>query len=190
MLLDWLHGSLHHWAIFCCTIATLGLIGAAFASVGICFGKGALGFLNGSGRQPTVIVVNGSGQYLAPPHKRTWGLGRTYLLFAAIFSGGPMLTLLIMAVVSLFWATVAWLQTNWVLPVGVLLIALVVGAVWLLIVRDPDRSIAQRYRTRMGYDQPFADRAAQAREAAGLPAPAGGARCPRRGHRAHARLLH
>ncbi len=144
MLLDWLHGDLHHWAIFCCTVATLGLVGAAFASVGICFGKGALGFLNGSGRQPTVIVVNGSGQYVQQPQKRTWGLGRTYALFAAIFSGGPMLTLLIMGANHAAWVVVDWIGDNpWALALPALLF-LVVGASWWLIGHDRKRERDER----------------------------------------------
>ena len=142
MLIDWLHGDLHHWAIFCCLIASLGLIGAGFCSIGICFGKGALGFLNGSGRQPTVIVVNGSGQYVQQPQRRTWGLGRTYLLFAAIFSGGPMLTLLIMGANHAAWYVIDWLGRNWWVPVVVLVLALVVGAFAWLICRDA-RTVAQ-----------------------------------------------
>ena len=127
--------SLHGWAIFCCTVASLGLIGALFAALAFTSGKGVFAFLNGS-RAPTVIVVNGGGQYVQPPAKRGWGFGRFYGLFAAIFSGGPMLTLLVMGVVHLFWSSVAWTVAHWwVLPV-VLVAALVVGVFWLLIRRD------------------------------------------------------
>ena len=139
MLLDYLHGGLHNWAVFCCTVATLGLIGAGILSVGICFGKGALGFLNGSGRQPQVIIVHEGGRYQPQPQKRTWGLGRTYLLFAAIFSGGPMLTLLLMAANSAAQAGVDWVAANWwvllVVPVAVLL----VGAFWWVIKHDREQ---------------------------------------------------
>jgi hypothetical protein len=134
MLIDWLSGDLHHWAIFCCTVATLGLIGAFWVALAAAGGKGIFAFLNGS-RAPTVIVVNG-GTYVPPPVKRHWGFVRIWLLCAAIFSGGPMLTLLIMGVNAAAWYVLDWIGAHWVLFLILGLLALIVGAVAMLIRRD------------------------------------------------------
>jgi hypothetical protein len=126
MLIDWLSGDLHHWAIFCCTVATLGLVGAFWVALAAAGGKGIFAFLNGS-RQPTVIVVNG-GTYVPPPVKRHWGFARIWLLCAAIFSGGPMLTLLIMGVNAAAWYVFDWIGSHWWLLPIVAVLLLTVGA--------------------------------------------------------------
>lgn len=132
MLLDWLHGDLHHWTIFCCVVASLGLVGAFIAATAATTGKGLFAFLNGS-RTPTVIVVNAGGQYVQQPAKKRWSFGRYWLLFAAIFSGGPMLTLLIMGVTDLFWTVVGWVGANlWVLLILAVAGVFVGGIAWLL----------------------------------------------------------
>lgn len=132
MLLDWLHGDLYHWTIFCCVVASLGLVGAFIAATAATTGKGVFAFLNGS-RTPTVIVVNAGGQYIQQPAKKRWSFGRYWLLFAAIFSGGPMLTLLIMGVTDLFWTVVGWIGANlWVLAIATVGAALVAAFAWLI----------------------------------------------------------
>jgi hypothetical protein len=133
MLIDWLHGDLHHWAIFCCTVASLGLIGAFWVALAAAGGKGVFAFLNGS-RTPTVIVVNPGGQYVQQKERSRRNFGRYWLLFAAIFSGGPMLTLLIMGANAAAWYVVDWLGRNWwVFPVvGVLAL---MGVAFALLIR-------------------------------------------------------
>jgi hypothetical protein len=130
MLIDWLSGDLHHWSIFCCTVATLGLFGAFWVALAAAGGKGIFAFLNAN-RAPTVIVVNG-GTYVPPPVKRRWGFGRIYLLCAAIFSGGPMLTLLLMGINHAAWYVLEWLGAHWwLLPIAAVLL-LTVGATLFL----------------------------------------------------------
>lgn len=141
MLIDWLHGNLHHWAIFCCTVATLGLVGAFWVALAAAGGKGVFAFLNGS-RQPTVIVVNG-GTYTPPPMRKAWGFGRIYCLCAAIFSGGPMLTLLILGANHAAWYAVDWLSVNWWVLLIVSVAVLLVGAFWWLIRHDRQREADQ-----------------------------------------------
>lgn len=131
MLIDWLHGDLHHWAIFCCTVATLGLVGAFWVALAAAGGKGVFAFLNGN-RAPTVIVVNG-GTYTPPSVRKTWGFARVYCLCAAIFSGGPMLTLLILGANHAAWYAVDWIGANlWVLALPAVAFLLVAAFVWLI----------------------------------------------------------